>query len=152
MLAELAIASAAFSTVKNFVQEGKSIYDCGESIIKYFDAKSSLQKKVYKKGGNSNDLEEFMALEKIKEFEDELRELMIYTGRAGLWQDWMSFQGEAAERRKQDELDRRKARAAFEKTLYSWVMGILWFVIGSTVFTLIVYALLVHFGYVQLPK
>jgi len=31
-------------------------------------------------------------------------------------------------------------------------MGTLWVVLGSAVFGLIVYALLVHFGYVELPK
>ena len=48
MLAELALCSAAFNTVKEFIQNGKELHQMGEGIIKYFDAKSALQKKVNK--------------------------------------------------------------------------------------------------------
>ena len=75
----------AFNTVKEFIQNGKELHQMGEGIIKYFDAKSALQKKVNKTSGDKSDLEEFLALEQIKAQEDELRELMIYTGRAGMY-------------------------------------------------------------------
>lgn len=102
MLAELAVATAAFGTVKKFVMEGRELYDMGEKLFEYFDAKSSLQVKVNKNtSSDKSDLEEFLALEKIKAQEDELRELMIYTGRAGMWQDWIKFQSEAAHKRKE---------------------------------------------------
>ena len=82
MLAELAVATAAFKTVKSFISEGKELYDMGEQLYSYFDAKSNLQKAVNKSNkSDKSDLEEFLALEKIKAQEDELRQLMIYTGR-----------------------------------------------------------------------
>ena len=37
------------------------------------------------KGVGGADLEEFMALEKIKQQEEELKQIMIYAGRPGLW-------------------------------------------------------------------
>ena len=52
--------------------------------MNYFDAKNKLQREVNQSNkSDKSDLEEFMALEQIKAQEDELRELMIYTGR--LW-------------------------------------------------------------------
>jgi hypothetical protein len=110
MLAELALASAAFSTVKEFISNGKELYDCGEQLVGYFDAKNSLQKKVNQASGDKSDLEEFLALEKIKAQEDELREMMIYTGRAGMWQDWLKFQSEAAQRREEQRKEAMRAK------------------------------------------
>ena len=120
MLAELALCSAAFNTVKEFIQNGKELHQMGEGIIKYFDAKSALQKKVKKSSGDKSDLEEFLALEQIKAQEDELRELMIYTGRAGMWQDWLKFQSEAAQRRKEAELQAIRDKAKRDAKIYEW--------------------------------
>ena len=120
MLAELALCSAAFNTVKEFIQNGKELHQMGEGIIKYFDAKSALQKKVNKVSGDKSDLEEFLALEQIKAQEDELRELMIYTGRAGMWQDWLKFQSEASQRRKEAELQAIRDKAKRDAKIYEW--------------------------------
>jgi topoisomerase IA-like protein len=58
----------------------------------------------------ANDLEEFLALEQIKEHEHNLKQLMIYQGRAGLWSDFIAYQAEARKRRKQERLEAEKAR------------------------------------------
>jgi hypothetical protein len=121
MLAELALASAAFNTVKEFISNGKELYDCGEQLVGYFDAKNSLQKKVNQASGNKSDLEEFLALEKIKAQEDELREMMIYTGRAGMWQDWLKFQSEAAQRREEQRKEAMRAKLKKQEDMVMWL-------------------------------
>ena len=121
MLAELAIATAAFKTVKEFVSEGKELYDMGDQLFSYFDAKHKLQKEVNTSNkSDKSDLEEFLALEKIKAQEDELRELMIYTGRAGMWQDWLKFQSTAAQKREEQRKESIRKRVEFEQNLYQW--------------------------------
>jgi hypothetical protein len=113
MLAELAIANAAFSVIKEAVQNSGDIMAAGESLFKYFDTKAEIQKKASAKGGSERgDLEEFMALEKLKKQEEELREMMIYQGRAGLWTDWLKFQLEAKKKREAAEREKvlRKQR------------------------------------------
>jgi hypothetical protein len=47
-----------------------------------------------------------MALEKLKKQEEELREMMIYQGRGGLWTDWLKFQLEAKKKREAAERER----------------------------------------------
>ena len=79
MLAELAAANAAFSVIKSFVSNGKELASCGKQISDFVFAKEQIQKKANKKkasGVGGGDLEEFMALEKIKEQEKELKQLM----------------------------------------------------------------------------
>jgi hypothetical protein len=113
MLLELAAANAAFAVIKEAVQNSGDIMAAGESLFKYFDSKAEIQKKASAKGGTERgDLEEFMALEKLKKQEEELREMMIYQGRAGLWTDWLKFQLEAKKKREAAEREKvlRKQR------------------------------------------
>jgi hypothetical protein len=107
MLAELAIANAAFSVIKEAVANSGDIMAAGDALFKYFDTKAEIQKKASAKGGSDRgDLEEFMALEQLKIQEDSLREMMIYQGRAGLWTDWLKFQLEAKKKREAAERER----------------------------------------------
>ncbi len=74
MLLELAAANAAFAVIKEAVQNSGDIMNAGDALFKYFDSKAELQKKANEKGGSSRgDLEEFMALEKLKQQEEELK-------------------------------------------------------------------------------
>ena len=106
MLAELAAANAAFGVIKSFISNGKDLASCGKQISDFVFAKEQIEKKAKKqkaKGVRTNDLEEFMALEKIKQQEEELKQIMIYVGRPGLWQDWQKFQAEARKSRRYAE-------------------------------------------------
>ena len=107
MLAELAAANAAFSVIKQAVQHSGDIAKAGSAIAKFVGAKEDLQKKANRKGGGS-DLEEFMALEQIREQEEQLKQIMIYAGRPGLWHDWQRFQAKARIARREAEIARKK--------------------------------------------
>jgi len=109
MLAELAAANAAFAVIKTAVQNGKDIAAAGSAIANFVGAKEDLQRKASKKGGGS-DLEEFMALEQIREQEEQLKQIMIYAGRPGLWGDWQRFQAKARTARREAEVAAAKRR------------------------------------------
>ena len=109
MLAELAIANAAFSVIKETVQNGGDIFAAGQKVFDYFNAKSEIQKKAQASGFKS-DLEEFMALEQLKKQEAELKQMMIYQGRGGLWDDWLKFQVDARKKREEEERQARIKR------------------------------------------
>jgi hypothetical protein len=106
MLAELAAANAAFNVIKQFVSNGKELSGCAKHISDFVFSKEEIEKNLKKKkakGVGGSDLEEFMALEQIKEKEEELKKMMIYLGRPGLWQDWQAFQAEARKSRRYQE-------------------------------------------------
>ena len=109
MLVELAAATAAFSVIKETINNGGDILAAGQKLFEYFDCKAAIQKKA-KDGGMKSDLEEFMALEKLKQQEAELRQLMIYQGRGGMWDDWMQFQVEARKKREKAEAEAKLKR------------------------------------------
>jgi len=123
MLAELAAANAAFGVIKSFISNGKELASCGKQISDFVFAKEQIQKKANKqkaKGHAGGDLEEFMALEKIKQQEEELKQIMIYAGRPGLWQDWQRFQAEARKsRRYAEKMAQKRKEELFEMMGYS---------------------------------
>jgi len=122
MLAELAAANAAFSVIKQAVQNSGDIAKAGSAIAKFVGAKEDLQKKASKKGGGS-DLEEFMALEQIREKEEQLKQFMIYCGRPGLWGDWQRFQAKARiARREAEEAAKRKRKQILEISIVTFLI------------------------------
>ena len=127
MLAELAIANAAFAVIKEAVQNSGDIMNAGQALFQYFDTKSVIQKKANEKGGSDRgDLEEFMALEQLKIQESELKQMMIYQGRPGMWQDWLRFQVEAGKRRNEAEKERVRAEIAKREKRMEWLMNTFW--------------------------
>ena len=138
MLAELAAANAAFQVIKQAVSNGKDIAAAGSAIAKFVGAKQDLERKSLKKGGGS-DLEEFMALEQIREQEEQLKQIMIYTGRPGLWHDWQRFQAKARVARKEaEDKARRKRKQIIEISIVAFFL-----ILGLTIMAAFV-LLLMH--------
>jgi len=132
MLAELAAANAAFAVIKQCVSNGKELANVGKQISDFVFAKEQIQKKANKRkasGVGGGDLEEFMALEKIASQEKQLKEIMIYAGRPGLWQDWQKFQAEARKSRRYAEKMAQKQREELLQIIGYIIGGI--FFIGS---------------------
>jgi hypothetical protein len=118
MLAELAAANAAFSVIKQAVQNSGDLARASGAIAKFVGAKEGLEKKVAGKNRSSvggSDLEAFLALEQVKEAEYELKKIMIYIGRPRLWADWQAFQAKCrTERREAEKKAQRKKQFILE--------------------------------------
>ena len=133
MLAELAAANAAFAVIKQAVTNGKEIAAAGSAIAEFVGAKEKLRAKAAKKGGGS-DLEEFMALEKIREQEEQLKQIMIYAGRPGLWSDWQRFQAKARVARREAEAAAAiKRRKIIDGIIIGMILFAILLVIGGVV-------------------
>jgi len=133
MLAELAAANAAFAVIKQAVSNGKEIAAAGNAIAEFVGAKEKLQSKAAKKGGGS-DLEEFMALEQIRQKEEELKQIMIYLGRPGLWNDWQRFQAKARVARREAEIEAaQKRKKIVEGTIIAVFILLILAILGAIV-------------------
>jgi hypothetical protein len=118
MLAELAAANAAFNVIKAALANGKELSALGGRVFDYFDNKAKIQEKATSKaagGAERSDMEEFMALEQLKQQEEHLRESMVYAGRPGMWDDWVKFQAQAARRRREQKEATARAIEARKK-------------------------------------
>jgi hypothetical protein len=146
MLAEIAAANAAFAVIKGALANGKELHQLGSRVFDYFDNKAKIQESVTKKGGGS-DLEEFMALERLRQQEEELRERMVYAGRPGMWADWQKFQAQAARKRREDAeaaAREKKLRAERLAQLIEYIaIGMASVVLAG----LLIYGIVIYFKY-----
>ena len=130
MLAEIAAANAAFAVIKSAIQNSGEIASAGKAIVDYFSATSKIEEEVKKAPeAKKSDLEEFLALEQLRKQEQELKELLIYQGRPGMWDDFQAFRVKARQNR--EAAEREKIRAdlaekARRKKVLENIMLTLW--------------------------
>lgn len=105
MLAELAIANAAFQVIKNTLQNGRELADAGKAVGEYFGAEKTIAKAAA--SGKGNVLAMFQAKEQLARQEEELK-FMLNKQRLHGYQDFLEFK--AAYSREQKEAERAVVR------------------------------------------
>jgi len=123
VIAELAAANAAFGVIKQTLANGKELYEAGDALADYFGLKAELQKKAHEHGYKS-DMQAFQAAEKLKAYEDSLREMMIWQGRPGLWHDWLAFQKQMKDSREAAEKAEKAKKAKRKKQLKDTLLSV----------------------------
>ena len=141
----ISIALTAFSAIKAGVAAGKEIHSLASDIGQLWDAidnvKSAHNKKrnspVTKlKGVNQEALETFIAVQKAKDMEEELREIIIYTRGMDAWQELLRLRSQIAKDRKDSEKALIRKRQKRQEDLMIWAsvtLGIV-VVLGSFLF------------------
>ena len=129
MLAEIAAANAAFAVIKEAVSNGGDLLAAGAKLGEYFGMKSEIAKKANNSGSNS---EEFWALEKLRKQEEQLKEIMIYQGRAGLWDDWLKFQAQKKREREEEARQKRLKIARRKEMLYDVTVAVMVSILGAS--------------------
>jgi len=119
MLEEIQAANKAMGTILTAIKHGRELSQCADSCATYFNCKSILARRSNKKG-RGNALANFMELEKLREKEQQLKEIMIYLGRPGLWDDWLKFQSLAKKERVAQEKKRKQQEAATMTQVMYW--------------------------------
>lgn len=115
MLLELAAINGAISTIKQTIAHGRDLASASSAISKFVGAEEDLRERANAKknsiftkllGKDTNDFEEFMALEEIENKKQELRSMLQLYGRIGMYNDWIKFQKDARIKRQKDKEER----------------------------------------------
>lgn len=147
-MAEIAAANAAFAVIKGALANGKELHQLGSRVFDYFDNKAKIQESATKKGGGS-DLEEFMALEQLRQQEEELRERMVYAGRPGMWTDWLKFQAAAAKKRREDAEAAKREKIRRAEQLARWTEYIAVGMASVVLAGLMIYGIVLYMKYLR---
>tara|TARA_R110000764_G_scaffold76650_1_gene154010 strand:- start:328 stop:783 length:456 start_codon:yes stop_codon:yes gene_type:complete len=142
MLAEIAMANAAFGVIKSAISNGRELAQCGKSISDFLSAEDSLKdkteidkKSVFNKimGKDTNDFESFLALDQIKEQRRQLESHMRLYGRPGLYDSWVEYQGQVRKARKEAERQRIREREELIEglTIFGFVVVLIGSAIGA---------------------
>ena len=107
MLAELAIANAAFQVIKQTLSNGKEIADAGSAVTKYFSASQSIQQKA--SIGTGDVLGAYQAKQAIERQEKELEWMLNKQSIQGYYK-YCQFRKEFFKKQKA-EAAKKKVRA-----------------------------------------
>ena len=110
-IAAVELANQAINGIKELAGHVTSVGQMGKQLTQLADAHDELEKE-----SEQGSMEAFWALENIKKKEYEIKQLFIYAGRPGLWDDYQTFirnrkemKKKAAERERLKKLARKRA-------------------------------------------
>ena len=104
MLAELAIANAAFKIIKTTLSNGKEIADAGSALTKYFGASQAIEQKA--KLGTGDVLAAYQAKQAIERQEKELEFMLNKQGLLGYYK-YQQFRDEFFKKQKTEAARQR---------------------------------------------
>lgn len=112
-----ATAQAAIKGVQAAIKMGKDIQAVSKDIMKFFDAKDVVVKAATKSKSSSGRSDTSMALETamnakaLADAENDLKELLIYSGNGDVWNALLVERNAIAARRKAAALEAKRASA-----------------------------------------
>lgn len=118
-IAAVKVANDAIGAVKELLGNVQSIGQIGDHLTKITDAKEELKQKA-----DEGDLRAFMQLEEIQKQEYQLKQMMIYQGRPGLWEDYQNFQRTRKQIRENEIKRKEAAKAHRRRQIRDWCIGI----------------------------
>jgi len=118
-IAAIKIANEAIGAIKEFAGHVSSVGEMGKDLTKLADAKEELEKSAA-----DGDMEAFWALEDIKKHEAEVKNMFIYNGRPGLWDDYCKFIDNRKQMRANAKKREAAKKAARKKAIKDWTIGI----------------------------
>ena len=116
-IAAIELANQAINGIKELAGHVSSVGQMGKQLTQLADAHEELEKNA-----KNGDMDAFWALENIKQQEYQIKQMFIYAGRPGLWDDYQTFIRNRKElRRKQEEREKAK-RLAKRKAVKNGLM------------------------------
>ena len=131
----------AFAAIKTAVSAGQEIINVTKQIGEFFDGVDELRSKHEKKknspfsGGDENAMETFVNLQRAKDAEEELRQIVIATRGFSAWQELLDIRARIRRERKEKEAaEKLKKQQQIENIMiYGGVSVGLFILVGITV-------------------
>ena len=118
-IAVIQLANEAINGIKELAGHVTSVGQMGKHLTKLADAEEEIQRKA-----DAGCMDHFWALEDIKKKNYEIKQMFIYAGRPGLWEDYQTF----IKNRKQLKENARKRealrKARRKRLIKEWSLGI----------------------------
>lgn len=116
----------AFAAIKAAVSAGQELVNVTKQIGEFFDGVDDLRNKHNKKKGSAfsgedeNAMETFVALQKAKDAEEELRELIIHLRGYSAWQELIAIRARVRREKKEREEEQERLKAERFEAFVIW--------------------------------
>jgi hypothetical protein len=116
----------AFAAIKAAVSAGQELVNVTKQIGEFFDGVDDLRNKHNKKKNSAfssedeNAMETFVALQKAKDAEEELRQIVIATRGYSAWQELLSIRARVRREKKEREEEQARLKAERFESFVIW--------------------------------
>jgi hypothetical protein len=149
-----ATAQAAIAGAKAVIQAGKDVNGIVHDMMKFFDAKDQIAKiaaepKSFGQSDTAKAMQTVMHLKELNDAENELKDMLIWSGNAPLYYAMIQERNDIVSQRKSEEIAMEKAKAKRKKEIEEAVTMLLLGVAGAMVMILVVWGTLKYVDFMR---
>ena len=149
-----ATAQAAIAGAKAVIQAGKDVNGIVHDMMKFFDAKDQIAKiaaepKSFGQSDTAKAMQTVMHLKELNDAENELKDMLIWSGNAPLYYAMIQERNDIVAKRKSEEIAMEKAKAKRKKEIEEAVNMLLLGVAGAMLMILIVWGTLQYIDFMR---
>jgi hypothetical protein len=149
-----ATAQAAIAGAKAVIQAGKDVNGIVHDMMRFFDAKDQIAKiaaepKSFGQSDTAKAMQTVMHLKELNDAENELKDMLIWSGNAPLYYAMIQERNDIVAKRKSEEIAMEKAKAKRKKEIEEAVNMLLLGVAGAMVMILVVWGTLQYVDFMR---
>ena len=149
-----ATAQAAIAGAKAVIQAGKDVNGIVHDMMKFFDAKDQIAKiaaepKSFGQSDTAKAMQTVMHLKGLNDAENELKDMLIWSGNAPLYYAMIQERNDIVSKRKSEEIAMEKAKAKRKKEIEEVVEMVLAVVAGALLITLLAWGTMEYVDFMR---
>ena len=150
-----ATAQAAIKGVQAAIKMGKDLQGISGDLMKFFEAKDVVAKaaaepkKTFGRSDTAQAFETVMQAKQLQDAENELKQMLIWSGQADVWQAIVMERNNLVQKRKSEEIAMDKAKAKRKKEVQEVVEMVLAIVAGALLITLLAWGTMEYIDFMR---
>ena len=151
-----ATAQAAIKGVQAAIKMGKDLQGISGDLMKFFEAKDVVakaaaepKKSTFGKSDTAQAFETVMHAKQLQDAENELKQMLIWSGQADVWQAIMIERNNLVSKRKSEEIAMEKAKAKRKKEIEEVVELVLAVAAGALLITLLAWGTMEYIDFMR---
>lgn len=151
-----ATAQAAIKGVQAAIKMGKDISAVSGDLMKFFEAKDVVakaavqpKKSTFGKSDTAQAFETVIHAKQLQDAENELKQMLIWSGNADVWQAILMERNNIVHKRKAEELEMENAKAKRAKEIEDIVTVVLLAICAALVVTLVAWGTMEYVDFMR---
>ena len=151
-----ATAQAAIKGVQAAIKMGKDLQGISGDLMKFFEAKDVVakaaaepKKSTFGKSDTAQAFETVMHAKQLQDAENELKQMLIWSGQADVWQAIMIERNNLVSKRKSEEIAMEKAKAKRKQEISESIEMVLAIVAGALLITLLAWGTMEYIDFMR---
>jgi len=141
IISGIALANKAFGEVKQLLQNGRDVADCGKQLSDWARGCSQVQEESNKQslmGSNASQaaMDKLIHVQTVQRQREELREFMQLYGTSGSWNMFLKFERDARLQVKKEKEEAEKRRKKKLNLIKNIAITVLFMVLVGAIFTI----------------